>query len=501
VDVIEKAGERVERAGRMTSRVGRRRGGFPSLRAWLEEASPELRWDWPHLAPIQEALERITSGELRRLMLFVPPRHGKSELVTVRYPVYRLERDPKLRVIVAAHSADLAQSFSRMGRSLARERLFMSDERTAVEEWQTKAGGGLRPVGVQTGVTGRGAGLIVIDDPVAGYADANTEKKRDAVWEWYRNDLHTRCAAGAAILLIQTRWHEDDLAGRILKSEDGPNWEVIRIPAYAETQEERDEWARKHGRPRGVPDPVGREPGEPLCTGLIPVDELERQRRTLGPVGFSALYQQTPHPAAGGMFQREWFRVIEEPPPIRFVRFWDCASKAGPHNSYTAGALLGRDAFGKWYLKHVVRGKWDYPDAKRVILSTAELDGSSVPVGIEDTANGTALIQDLQRHPGRHRFIAIKVRGDKVTRAGPWASLAQGGFFHLTAGGWCEAFLDEAQAFPFGHYDDQIDAVSGAHEMLVQHNYLLSSFTEEEKLRWASMGPPPRPIFDPRKCF
>jgi predicted phage terminase large subunit-like protein len=473
----------------MTVRVGRRRrGGLPGLTEWLGEASPELRWDFPHLALIQEALERITRGELRRLMLFLPPRHGKSELVTIRYPVYRLEREPKLRVIVAAHSADLAQTFSRLGRSLARERLFMSDERSAVEEWQTKAGGGLRPVGVQTGVTGRGADLIVIDDPVAGYADAQNEKRRNLTWEWYRNDLHTRTSKGAAILLIQTRWHEDDLAGRILRSDEGANWEVIRIPAYAETQEERDDWARKHGRPAGEADPLVREAGEPLCPELIPVEELERQRRTLGPNAFSALYQQTPHPSAGGMFQREWFRVIEATPNIRFVRFWDCAGKAGPNNSYTAGALLGRDIFGKWYLKHMIRGKWDYPDAKRVILTTAATDGRNTPIGIEETANGLALLPDLRRDPAAagYSITAIKVRGDKVARAGPWASLAMGGVFHLMAGGWCEAFMDEAQAFPFGHYEDQIDAVSGAHEMLIRYNYLLGcgwSREEEEEER------------------
>ena len=485
---VGRAGARAEVVGRQGARAAY---GPAGLREWLETTSPGWAWDPPHLRLIQERLERMTRGELRRLMVFVPPRHGKSELATIRYPIYRLERDPALRVIVAAHTQMLADHFSRLARRIARERLALSDERSAAQEWQTTAGGGVQAVGVGTGVTGRGAGLIAIDDPVRGREEAQSERLRERVYEWYRSDLFTRGEPDCPILLIQTRWHEEDLAGKILASEDGARWEVVRIPALAETQEDRDEWARKHGRPTGEPDPLGRAPGEPIWPERYSLAELEMRRRVLGESGFASLFQQTPYPAGGGMFRREWFLTVEEAPPIRCVRFWDCGSKAGPRNSYTCGALLGRTATGKWYLKHLVRGRWEYPDAKNVILSTALTDGRSVPVGIEDTANGTALVQDLRRDPRASgvRLTPIKPVGDKVVRAGAWASLAQGGLFHLAAGGWNEAFLDEAQAFPYGAYDDQIDAVSGAHGMLVQHLYLLSGFTEDEKLRLKRLGP------------
>ena len=137
------------------------------IRPWLETVSPRLRWDWRHLEHIQGALDRVTAGKTKRLMLFLPPRHGKSELATVRYPVYRLERDPETKVIIGAYNATLARKFSRKARRIARERLSLSDDRTAVEDWETTRGGGVRAVGVGDGVTGQGGNLIIIDH---GYA-------------------------------------------------------------------------------------------------------------------------------------------------------------------------------------------------------------------------------------------------------------------------------------------------------------------------------------------
>jgi len=459
--------DRLDRAAR-----GRRQSaGGETLREWLAGTAPAwYDWDAPHLVAIQAALERVTRGETRRLMVFLPPRHGKSELVTIRYPIRRLEREPGLRALIAAHTQALAEEFSRAGRRLARERLALSPERAAAADWQTTAGGGVRAVGVGTGVAGRGAGLIVIDDPVPGHEEAQSERQRERVWEWYRNDLFTRGEPGCPVLLIQTRWHEEDLAGRLLRSEDGPDWEVLRLPALAETQEERDAWAARHGRPAGAPEPLGREPGEALWPERFGREALAERERVLGPAGFAALFQQSPYPPGGTLFRREWFRVLPTAPPGRSVRFWDCASKAGPRNSYTAGALLGQGADGQWHLRHMLRGRWTYPDAKRVILETAAADGREVPIGIEDTANGTAILQDLLRDPegAKYRLVPVRPRGDKATRAGAWASQAQGGNFHLTAGAWVEGFLDEATAFPHGAHSDQVDAVSGAFELLLK---------------------------------
>lgn len=178
---------------------------------------------------------RVTSGEVKRLMLFVPPRHGKSELVTVRYALWRLLREPRMNVIIASYNQKLANRFSRKMKNLAAG-LELSRSAYGAAEWETAAGGGVKAVGVGAGITGFGGDLVVIDDPVKSRREANSPVFRERVWDWYRDDIHTRLEPGAAVILIQTRWHDDDLAGRLLKdAEDGgEKWEVVRLPALAE---------------------------------------------------------------------------------------------------------------------------------------------------------------------------------------------------------------------------------------------------------------------------
>jgi predicted phage terminase large subunit-like protein len=457
-------------------------------------------------------------------MLFLPPRHGKSELVTVRYPIFRLEQNPELRVIIGAYNQQLAERFSRKGRRVARQRLSLSRERATAGEWETEAGGGIRAVGVGAGVTGLGADLILIDDPVKSREEAESQTYRDRVWDWYRDDLYTRQEPNCAIILVMTRWHEDDLAGRILASEEGPSWRVVRIPALAEAPEEYEAYAERRQRtdrtlvgahavvaldsphhqgvanpsddaqvaddpagilfrgfppdspvnslPGGAPfeasDPVQRTPGQALWPSRFNEAALARIQTTLGPRSFAALYQGRPLPAEGGLFKRAWFNVVESLPESdsgpRRVRFWDTAAKAGQRSDYWAGALLARLPGGEWYLEDVIRGRWEYPQAKRRVLEIAARDGQGVPVVIEDSANGIALLQDLAASPAADGFCirAEKVTAEKAVRAGAWASAAESGRFHLLRGPWNAAFLTELETFPHGAHDDQVDAVSGA---------------------------------------
>jgi len=231
----------------------------------------------------------MTRGEIKRLMIFMPPRHGKSEQTTVRYPVWRLERNPQLQVIIAAYNQFFANKFSRKARRIAARRMVLAGDRNAVEEWETQAGGGLRVVGVGGGVTGQGADLCIIDDPVKNREEAESPVYREKVWDWYTDDLYTRLEPGAAVVLIQTRWHVDDLAGRILKSDDAPNWTVINLPAEAEDG-----------------DPLGREVGEALCPERYDKAALADIRRVLQSA-YAALYQQRPVPAEGAVFKWPWF--------------------------------------------------------------------------------------------------------------------------------------------------------------------------------------------------
>jgi predicted phage terminase large subunit-like protein len=431
----------------------RRERARASFGDWLRGVSPDMAWDVPHLAYIRQRLEAMERGELRRLMLFLPPRHGKSQLATVRYPVWRLARNPRMSVIVGAYNQTLAETFSRASRRIARDVLELDDERKATAQWMTRAGGVFRAVGVGGGVTGQGASLVVVDDPVKSREEANSAAYRDRVWNWYRDDLYTRLEPGGAVILIMTRWHADDLAGRILESEDAGNWEVVNLPALAEDG-----------------DALGREPGAALWPDRFDVGDLARIRTVLGSASFASLYQQRPMPAEGGMFRREWFDVVQAAPATaRRVRYWDKAGTEGD-GDYTAGVLLAVDGDGMYYVCDVARGQWSALQRERVIRQTAEMDGTGVPVWVEQEpgSGGKESAQATIRALAGFTVRAERVTGDKATRAMPLAAQCEARNVKLVRGAWNGAFLDELTVFPQGKHDDQVDALSGAFAKLAR---------------------------------
>jgi len=430
---------------------------LPTFDAWLPQVSPHLIWDWPHLVHTQRHLEAVTSGEVTRLMIFEPPRHGKSEMVTIHYPAYRLEEDPTLQVIVGSYNETLAARFSRRARRIAESRLSLSRERQAAVDWETEQGGGLRAVGVGGGITGHGGQLIIVDDPVKNREEADSATYRERVWDWWRDDLYTRLEPGGAIILIMTRWHQDDLAGRILASEEGPSWTVVRLPALAEAD-----------------DPLGRQVGEALCPQRYDVTALERIRLVLGEQSFAALYQQRPMPAEGGMFRASWFTqrlaAPDLPPMAALVRYWDKAASAG-RGDYTVGVLMGRAADGRFVVLDVTRGRWETFERERVIVSTAARDRErwgDVAIWLEqepgsggaDSARAT--IRALAGYAAR----AETATGQKTARAEPFAAQAGAGNVSLLRGAWNDPWVDELCVFPHGEHDDQVDATSGAFNRL-----------------------------------
>ena len=422
--------------------------------AWLSQVSPDLTWHWAHLAYVRQQLERVTTGEIKRLMLFMPPRHGKSEMVTVRYPIWRMERDPSLRVVVGAYSQTLANRFSRKSRRIAKERLALDPERTAVEEWETLGGGTFRAIGVGAGITGQGGHLIIIDDPVKSREEANSEAYRERVWDWYTDDLYTRLEPNASVILIMTRWHEDDLAGRILASEDGPNWTVVSLPAEAESD-----------------DPLGREVGEALCADRYDEEALARIRAVLGN-SYYALYQQRPTAPEGEMFKRHWFEIIDAAPYYaQRVRYWDKAGTEGGNGAYTCGVLMVRDKHNQFYVENVIRGRWSALERETIIKQTAVVDDAkfgSVEVWQEQEpgSGGKESAEATVRNLAGHIIRTERVTGDKVTRAEPLAAQAEGLNVRLVKGDWNAAYLEEITSFPFGTHKDQVDASSGAFNKL-----------------------------------
>lgn len=425
---------------------------IPEFPRWLKTVTPEFYWDWHYQHLIYQELERVTKGDCKKLMLFLPPRHGKSEAVTIRYPVWRLENNPNLKVVVAAYNQTLANKFSRKSRRIAEELFSLSKERAAVEDWETNEGGGLRAIGVGSGITGQGGDLIIIDDPVKSREEAESVNYRERVYDWYTDDVFTRREPGCALILIQTRWHQDDLAGRILASEDGPNWTVISLPALSESN-----------------DPLGRNPGDALCPQRYTEKDLEEIKRVLGERSFSALYQQQPRPSEGGLFKPGWFKIIDHvPADLRMARFWDLAASTKTTADYTAGAKVGVDNKGNIYILDMVHGRLEWPDSRKKIIETANQDGI-IPVGVEAVAFQIAAVQDLKRDPSFLRIPLKEVRPDrdKKSRALPWAAKAEGGQVFLLRGQWTEGFIDECLGFEAGAaHDDRVDAVSGAVHML-----------------------------------
>jgi len=439
---------------RMRKELGLNALDFPQ---WLPTVTPNWTWNWRHQQYLYSALQKVTDGVTKRLMIFMPPRHTKSETVTVRYAAYRLEQNPKMNIILGSYNQKLANRFSRKTRRIVENRIKLSTDRKAVEEWETSIGGGYRAVGVGAGITGFGADLIMVDDPVKSREEAESETYRDKCWDWFNDDLYTRLEPGGAIVLIMTRWHDDDIAGRLLKEmeEGGEKWEVVSLPAIAEDA-----------------DPLGRKKGQALCPERYDTEALEKLRKKLGAYSFAALFQQRPVPIEGALFKRDWFagKVIDEAPKnLQWARGYDLAVSQKTSADYTASFRCAFDKAGNLYIADGFRKRIEFPEQQRFVIKRMVSEKNTTH-GIEKALHGEALVQSLRRVTAvRHvGFKAVKVDKDKFTRALAWANLAEEGRVFLVRGGWCDEFLDEICRFTGkgDTHDDQVDAVSLAVGML-----------------------------------
>jgi phage uncharacterized protein (putative large terminase), C-terminal domain len=410
-------------------------------------------------------------------------------------------RDPKMNLILGCYNQRLANRFSRKIRGIAVGETSLSKDRRAVDEWETAAGGTLCAVGVGAGVTGYGAGLIIIDDPVKNRAHAESIAFRESLSDWFNDDIYTRLEPGAAIIIIQTRWHEDDLAGRLLKemADGGERWDVLSLPALAESSQKSvppasaggedspaehfDENARK--LPTSTPppahaggtdltdtggiDPLGRADGEALCPERYDREALLRINKKIGSYAFAALYQQSPTPHDGGLFKREWFRHIVDRAPdgLRWFRAYDLAVSTKTSADYTASFRCAKDVKGNLYIADGFRDRIEFPEQRRYVLERMKQERDAVH-GIEEALHGRAFVQELRRD---HRLSGVALRGiradtDKFTRALTWSPLAEEGKVILVRGSWIDEFLDEVCRFPSAPHDDQVDAVSLAVKMI-----------------------------------
>jgi predicted phage terminase large subunit-like protein len=454
----------------------------------LPEFAQRVRPDYDHTdfqAIIDAALTRVyeyiqTKGErgIGKLMIFMPPRHGKTLKVSRLFPAWVLGNLPDTRLIMVSYGASLAKKNSRAVRNLFRNPRFnkifpglrLSDDTANVMEWDIHGrGGGCVAAGVGGAITGHGARLLIVDDPVKNRKQAESPTYREQTAEWFTDDLLTRVEEpGGAIVIMHTRWHEKDLAGTIL-ADDPEGWVVIRLPALAETQEERDEAHKLLGLPTGEPDPLGREPGEALWEERYPAEWLEERNLRMGDYGFSALYQQIPRGKTGGLFDKSKIQIVDYVPQCtRIVRFYDLAVTAKRRADYTAGVKLGLTFDMKLVILDMYRAQKRAPDVQDDIAQNAQLDGRGVPIRLEAEKAGIIELDYLMRD---ERLLGFTMdmkppEGDKYTRATPFASRVNAGQVLMVRGAWNRALLDELGAFPNGANDDQIDALSGAYDML-----------------------------------
>jgi predicted phage terminase large subunit-like protein len=439
------------------------------------------RWTFPQYKAdpahwlIAEHLENVMRGEIARLMVFAPPQHGKSELVSRRFPAFWLGHRPDDPVILTSYGASLAESHSAEARACVESDAYAAlfpevrtrQDSRARQQWRIAGHqGGMLAVGVGGPVTGHGAFLGIIDDPFENWKQAQSLTVRNAVWDWWRGTFRTRIWENGAIILVMTRWHEDDLAGRLL-SEQGDTWVVLRLPATAETQVERDESNALVGLPAGQPDPLGREPGDALCPQRFSRDALGAIQADVGGVVWYAEYQGTPRQPEGNKFKRHWFQIVDEvPATAQRVRYWDKAGTEGA-GDYTVGVLMAVD-HGRYYVEDVVRGQWSDLERERVKRLTAEMDGPEVEIWVEQEggSGGKDSARATIRNLAGFTVHAEVASGSKEVRAGPYAAQGEAGNVYLKRAHWNGAYVNELCAFPNGTHDDQVDASSGAFNKL-----------------------------------
>ena len=399
-------------------------------------------------------LEGLIAGRCDRLMLLMPPGSAKSTYASLLMPAYFLAREPKSSIIAASHTAGLATSFGRSLRGLlgehdARLGLQMDQSNRAAGRFGLLSGGSYFATGVRGPITGRRADLVIVDDPVKNQREADSAAQRDHVWDWFRSELLTRLKPNGRMVLVMTRWHPDDLGGRLLDSGDA--WRVLRLPALAEPG-----------------DPMGRAPGEALWPNWEGKRALERKRLVMGERGFAALFQQSPTPAEGRLFLVGQVPVVDEPILGRSVRAWDLAASADG-GDWTAGVRLCRSESGTFQVRDVVRLQGGPEQVEAAIQRTAERDGREVVIGLPQDPGqaGKMQVAYLTRGLAGYRVQSSPESGSKSTRAGPVASQANTANVSLLRGAWNRAFLEELRDFPAGAKDDQVDALSRAFGMLV----------------------------------
>ena len=413
-----------------------------------------------HIKLLAHKLEEVERGNIKRLAIFMPPRHGKSQLTSQFFPAWYLGRNPSKFVIATTYAQDLADDFGRSVRNQIQDedynRIFsdctLSKDSSSVRRFHTTGSGVYYAVGAGGAITGRGAHLLLIDDPIKGREDADSDAMRSNLIDWYRSTAYSRLMPGGSIILIQTRWHEDDLAGWILRETSHEPWEVIELPAVL------DEKASKI---------LKRPKGQALWPEAYDKKRLEEIKKTAGSREWNSLYMQRPSAEEGNILKRYWWKEWKEdnPPECNYIlQSWDTAYTVKSTSDYSAVTTWGifeHNGIQNAILLSARRERWEFPELKSEAIKLYNEFRPDV-VLIEAKASGWSLIQELQR-AGIPITPFNPKKADKKTRAHSVTPLFESGrVWYPSSKYWAEDVINQCAQFPSSNYDDLVDSTTQA---------------------------------------
>lgn len=436
-----------------------RRLAATSLPAFIDYVTP---WFVPakHHRLLIKHLAAIERRDIYRLMVLMPPGSAKSTYGSTLFPPWYMGRNPEHSVLAVSNVDPLAQRFGRRARNLVGTKEYhdvfgfgLNPGITSVTQWENQRGGEYYGTGILGGIGGRRMDLGLIDDPLKGKKDADSKTVRDAQWEWYKSDFKPRMKPNAAIVLITTRWHHDDLAGRVMREQllGGDQWTILNLPMECESED----------------DPLRRRIGEflwPEWFKRAEVEQVKKDSRT-----WNSLYQQRPSAEEGDIVKREWFRYYSVAPSEwdQIIMSWDMTFKNSSSSDWVVGQVWGRQGARK-YLLDQVRDRMGFVETRRAVKRLRDKWPKATAILIEDKANGPAIIDTLRE--AISGIIAINPKDSKVARLEAISpQIEAGDVFLPETAPWIHDFIEEFLMFPNGVNDDQVDTATQALNYLARN--------------------------------
>ena len=445
-----------------------RRWDSPAAMAydWSRKQQGRYTWDRAkHLDLLNEWIVSLETGKRDNIMISMPPRHGKSELLSFWYPVWLITHNPLLQIMFITYGGEFAAQWGARVRNFIQEfgdefGVEIRTDTASRTRWELTSGGGMYAVGTGGQITGRGADRLIVDDPVKGDEAARSQLQRDQMLQWWQQTAYTRLEPGGKIAMVGTRWHQEDLLGKLEQLSEakvGAQWDIMKLPALSTSDT----------------DPLGRKEGEALWPERWPREKLlqikdgqisDPLNPTGSPYAWSALYQQSPTPEEGASIKRVWWKYYQSPPADLddIILSWDLAFKDLAASDFVVGQCWGRKG-AQFYLLDMTRGRMNFPETLEAFRNMADKWPQARRKLVEDSANAPALIATLHREiPG---IVPIKPKGSKDARLSAVAPAIESGNVYIPefkTAKWVVDLVEECATFPNAAHDDTVDALSQA---------------------------------------